>query len=84
MSNPVQSTYTIQSMTAALRNLEYVPTSERTVEYQEIYNKIKQFISINCVHKIVSDSIDTDIDSSQPIKYCIHCEQTFDCKPFNR
>ena len=78
MSNPVQSTYAIQSMTAALRNLEYVTPSARTVEYQEICNKIKQFIEINCVHKIVCDSIDTNIDSSQQIKYCIHCEKTFD------
>ena len=77
MSNNEESTYAIQSMCAALRNLEYVAVENRTLEYQLICDKIKQFIEINCVHKIVQDSVDISCDCSQSIKYCIHCEKTF-------
>ena len=74
----VQSTSMIQSMCAALRNLDYVTLDNRSLEYQEIYDKIKHFIENNCNHHIVYDSIDTCTDCSKTIKYCIHCEKTFD------
>jgi len=74
----VNNTYIIQSMCAALRNLEYVSLENQSTEYQEICNKIKQFIDVNCVHKIILDTIDTcQGDSSTIIKYCIHCDKTF-------
>jgi len=73
-----QNTYMIQSMTAALRNLDYVSIEKQSPDYQEIYNKIKQFIDVNCVHKIIFDSVDTCCgENSIAIKYCIHCDKTF-------
>lgn len=79
MSNQgTSNTYMIQSMCAALRNLEYVAIDGQSKEYQEICNKIKQFIELNCVHKIISDSVDTcQGEQSTNIKYCIHCDKTF-------
>lgn len=67
----------ISAMTQALHNLEYTPKEYQTEEYQEIYNKIKQFIEQNCIHQIVYDSIDICSDCSQTIKYCVKCEKTF-------
>ena len=68
----------IQSMTQALRNLEATPKILQSPEYQEIYNKIQQFIEKTCIHQIVHDSIDTCTDCSKTIRYCIKCEKTFD------
>ena len=75
--NSEQSTYMIQSMCAALRNLEYVSESDQTAEYKMICDKIRQFIEKNCVHHVVYDSIDTCMETSKTIKYCIHCEKNF-------
>ena len=74
----IHSTNMIQSMCAALHNLEYIQESEQTSEYKDICTKIRQFIECNCVNKIVYDSIDTGPDSSKTIKYCVYCEKTFD------
>ena len=78
IQSTVNQTYMIQSMCAALRNLNYVQASDQTPEYKDICAKITQFIECNCVHKIVFDSIDISPDNSKTIKYCLHCEKSFD------
>ena len=77
ITNECANNKMIYSMSKALQALELTPKEYQTEEYQEIYNRIKQFIEKKCIHQIVYDSIDTSPDSSRMIRYCLKCEKTF-------
>lgn len=46
-------------------------------EHKDILNATNDFLLKYCVHKIVKDSIDIDLDRSKTIYYCEKCELTF-------
>jgi hypothetical protein len=55
-----------------------IPDNLQSKEYQEILNKINDFLLKHCQHEIVNDSIDIDPDKSMDICYCSKCESTFE------
>ena len=47
-------------------------------EYKDILNSINNYLYKNCNHTIITDHIDIDYETSRNIRYCVHCELTFD------
>lgn len=50
-------------------------------EYKQIVEHVDNYIKKNCKHKIITDSIDIDPDTSKTIYYCEKCYQTYDSMP---
>ena len=53
--------------------LDKIPKDQHNTEYQEIYLKIKDYITKNCDHLFINDTIDIHPDKSQCITYCCRC-----------
>ena len=66
-------------MSRAKQELERIiskPIDEN--QYKEILNSINVYLHKNCNHTIITDHIDIDYETSRNIRYCVHCELTFD------
>ncbi len=68
----------IKCMAKALESLDRTEPSKRNGVYRQIYNSIHSYLQNYCVHSIITDVIDIDIDRSQTIRYCEHCMLTFE------
>ena len=60
-------------MIKARDSLDKIPKDERNIEYQQIYLLIKEYISKNCDHVFINDTIDIHPDKSDCITYCCKC-----------
>ena len=64
-------------MVMAKSYLASLPNHSLNSDFINISNKIDEYLKKYCCHNIVTDSIDVDYESSQNIKYCEHCYQSF-------
>lgn len=69
---------TIHTMVRAKTTLESISSKCQDNDYKQIMKLINTYIETKCKHHIVYDLIDITPDDSQIIKYCIHCNKTFD------
>jgi hypothetical protein len=65
----------IPSMIKARESLE--TRFVRFPEYNKIYHLIIEYIHKFCEHEVVDDYVDTDTETSVPIKYCQKCYSAF-------
>jgi hypothetical protein len=67
----------VQNMIQVQAILETIPLREQKEDYHKIYNLVTKYITNHCLHCVVSDLIDVDVERSETIYYCNICFQTF-------
>jgi len=66
-------------MKEARQNLErLIGDASNIDEYINILNSIINYLSTHCNHTLIDDFIDIDHDTTKHIRYCKHCELTFE------
>ena len=66
----------IDVLARVIQLLETIESTNCNKEYNHIRTLTKSYLKQNCIHSIIIDYIDTDIDKSQIIKYCEKCFMT--------
>ena len=68
----------IEAMERAKLVLKTIQSQDQNESYKEVCRSINQFIETHCTHTIMYDLIDINPDVSKTIRYCTHCNKTFD------
>lgn len=66
----------IEVLARVIQLLETIESTNCNKEYNHIRTLTELYLKQNCIHSIVTDYIDTDIEQSQTIKYCEKCFMT--------
>jgi hypothetical protein len=57
--------------------LDKIPPSEQSIEYQGIVHAVKTYLKNRCDHNFLYDYVDIDPDTSKQICYCNKCYTSF-------
>ena len=78
MSQSAELIESVILMVHAKVHLDFLSPNYQNPEYSKILDLVNQYLQKYCQHRIVTDTIDIDLDHSKTIHYCELCEQTFD------
>ena len=68
----------VYAMVNAIESIERLNIADRNGLYRQIHQLMESYLDQFCDHHIVTDLIDITPDRSQTIRYCLHCQKTYD------
>jgi hypothetical protein len=72
----------LQNVIDSVNILQNIPYKKRSVSYSNLLLHNQCVLHNNCLHTIVNDNIDVDVDQHLLVHYCDKCRLTFDIEFF--